>query len=1065
MTSGNRPTLHPRGGPTALCAVLVTVVVEACSCKAAATARAKTDAGAPTQSTEDDGCGEAVPGAARDLDCVGPLRIGPVAPAYVAPEASDLASTPTLFVVNYSHLDTQWRWAFPQTIRQFIPATIAENRSYFARFPGHVFNWSGASRYQMLEEYHPEDFRTVKAWVAAGRWFPAGNQWEECDVLVPSSESIIRQILEGSRYFNEHFGTQSQEFMLPDSFGFPASLPSILAHCGLRGFSTQKLTWNSAVGIPFHVGQWQGVDGRGVIAALDAGPYGAVHREDLSRSEYWSNRLEENGRVSGLKVDYLYNGRGDQGGAPHETSMKMLEASKKDPGPVKIVVGPSDLMFRRISDAQIAGFPSYRGDLLLTEHSAGSLTSQAFMKRLNRMNELLADAAERASVAAALIGAAQYPQDRLRHAWRLTLRSQFHDILPGTSIPAAYGYSWNDDFIAMNEFIHVLTDAVSGVARALDTRTEGVPLVLYNPLSIARTDVVEAILPNELSGADSIVATNANGEPTPTQLSTGMDGQRRVLFLASLPGDSFAVYALRSASETVQNTELKVWERGLSNRRYRVTVDNSGDISSLYDLKARRELLSAPIRFAYMTEWPSDFPAWNMDWVDRKQPPRGFVGGRSQFRILESGPVRVALQVERESEGSRFLQTIRLAAGPPGDRVELSDRIDWKSSESSLKATFALRVSNPEATYSWDLGTIRRGNNSEKQFEVPTHSWLDLTDATGDYGVSILTGAKYGSDKPSNDSLRLTLLYTPAAPDYFREQRFQDWGRHDIAYGLVGHAGDWRRGESPWQARRLEQPILAFAASRHVGTVGKTFSLLGSSNRRVAIQAIKRSEDGSRTVVRLQELMGREARTRLRTRTSITRAWELNGLEKVIAPLETESGTLRLDFLPYQLRTVGLSLTNPDTLVQRRSAAVRLEYDLDAISSNADRSDGDCDGEGTTYPAEMLPRTIQVGDIVYETGPTDPGQKNALLARGQLIDLPKGYDRIHLLAASVTGRVQSVLTIGDQPVPLDVANWSGFLGQWDNRHFAGSVPDAAMSVNNALLRVEPGYLHTDRLAW
>ena len=133
-----------------------------------------------------------------------------------------------------------------------------------------------------------------------------------------------------------------------------------------------------------------------------------------------------------------------------------------------------------------ASLPHYSGDLLLIEHSAGSLTSQAYHKRWNRKNELLADAAERASVAAAWLGGRSYPQRRLNDAWTLVMGGQFHDIMAGTATPQSYNFSWNDDVLAMNQFAGVLTSATSAVASGLDTRSEGMAVVVYNPLNIDR---------------------------------------------------------------------------------------------------------------------------------------------------------------------------------------------------------------------------------------------------------------------------------------------------------------------------------------------------------------------------------------------------------------------------------------------------------------------------------------------------------------------------------------------------------------------------------------------------
>ncbi len=146
-------------------------------------------------------------------------------------------------------------------------------------------------------------------------------------------------------------------------------------------------------------------------------------------------------------------------------------------------------------DPRTARLPRYRGELELTEHSAGSLTSQAYHKRWNRKNELLADAAERASVAAAWLGGRDYPQGRLNDAWTLVATGQFHDDQAGTSTPKAYEYTWNTDVLAMNQFAQVFASATDSIAASLDTSGPGHALVVYNPLQIAREDVVDAMLP------------------------------------------------------------------------------------------------------------------------------------------------------------------------------------------------------------------------------------------------------------------------------------------------------------------------------------------------------------------------------------------------------------------------------------------------------------------------------------------------------------------------------------------------------------------------------------------
>jgi alpha-mannosidase len=1061
------------------------------------------------------------------------------------PPPPDLTKDPTLYVVGYAHLDTQWRWEYPQVIDEYLPRTMRDNFALFEKYPSYIFNFSGANRYRMMKEYWPEDYARVKRYVAAGRWFPAGSSMEEGDPLAPSAESIIRQILYGSHYFRREFGRTSAEYMLPDSFGFPASFPSILSHMGLRGFSTQKLYWGSAArvggpdspertpaGVPFNVGIWEGPDGRGIVSALNPRPYDSNVREDYSKSPHpgaanpavnyapvdWPPRIQRNGEVSGLYTDYTYYGAfGDIGGAPREFSVRMLDAVvgrkmtlipppppalpsvdaltgtpvRVGDGPVRVLSATAEQMFLDIKPGWTTRLPRYKGEFLLTNHSAGSINSQTYKKRWNRQNELLADAAERASVAAHWLGARPYPLARLNDAWTLVMGGQFHDILPGTATPKAFEFSWNDDVIALNQFAGVLTSATEAVASGLDTEALGTPVVVYNPLNVAREDVVEASLSFAGGVPKGVRVFAPDGREVPAQVSSGRDGRARVLFLARVPSVGYAVYDVRPTDAyTAPASTLKVTQTSLENARYRLKVDANGDVSSIFDKTLGRELLNAPARLAFQTERPHDWPAWNMDWEDQRKPPRSHVGGPVKVRIAEQGAARVALEVEREAEGSKFVQSIRLSAGDAGNRVEFGNIIDWNSREAALKATFPLAAANGRATYNWDVGTIERGNNDERKFEVPSHQWFDLTDKSGGYGVTVLSDCKYGSDKPDDRTLRLTLLYTPGlgagtAWEY-HDQTTQDLGHHEFVYGLAAHSGDWRRDETDWQAQRLNQPLIAFESPKHRGALGKSLSLLETNNTRVRVLAFKRAEESDELIVRLVELDGRRAeRVRLKFAAPVAAAREVNGQEQPLGAAYVSRGELQTSFGPYQLRTFALKLAPPRTRVPAPvSRAVELPYDLATASKHATKFAGGFDGEGRSLPAEMLPAEISYAGIRFRLARgAAQGKPNALVARGQTLKLPAGkYTRLYLLAASADGDQRATFRAGGSPFELTVQHWGGFVGQWDTRQWEagerqippGASPEVAAKIKEPQFRADPyarmtgirqGFIKRADLAW
>ena len=998
-----------------------------------------------------------------------PAGAQPVAVSKGTPKPVD-NTKPTLYVVGYSHLDTQWRWAYPQVMREYIPSTMEDNFKLFEKYPDYIFNFSGSRRYEMMREYYPADYQKLKGYVASGQWFPCGSSVDEGDANVPSAEALVRQTLYGNNFFRKEFGVASDEFMLPDCFGFPYALPTVLEHSGLKGFSTQKLTWGSAIGIPFKVGKWVGPNGKGVVAALDPGTYNGGIDGDLSENTSWLKRTQNNGAQSGAAVDYHYFGVGDRGGAPGEGAVVNLEKSVKGSGPLRVVSSRADQIFNDMRPEQIAKLPVYNGELLLTQHSSGSISSQAHMKRWNRKNELLADTAERASVAAMWLGGAQYPSKRLYDAWDIALGSQMHDMLPGTSLPRAYDFCYNDELLALKMFGNVAQDAVGVVSAAMDTRAQGQSLVVYNPLSIERQDCVEATV-KMTPGSNSVTVYAPNGQAVPTQIVSREGDSAKILFLANVAPNGFKTFDARpvTAGQTMKTDALKVSlsNRQIENARFRVTINEAGDIASVFDKSNNTETLKSPARLAFVYHNPSAFPAWNMDWADAQKAPIGYVDGPAQIRVVENGPARVALEVTRNARGSKFVQTISLASGEAGNNVGISNVIDWQSQEVALKAEFPMANGNPMATYDLQVGAIVRGNNDPKKYEVPQHQWFDLTGTDGKSGAAILNDCKFGSDKPDDDTVRLTLLYTPGVRGGYQDQATQDFGRHEFTYGIAPHAGDWRDGDVPWQAKRMNQPLRAFSVDKHAGKLGKSFSIARTNSNQVEIIAIKKAENSDEVVVRFRELIGAPAQgVKLRMGSNIVSAREVDGQERTIGAATVKDGVLETSVPAFSLRAFALKLAAaPAKVAPVQSATVALPYDLDGISTKAKRNDGDFDGKGMTFAAEQIPATIEKNGITFKMGPTTDGAKNVLVARGQTIALPAGYSRVHLLAAASDGDVGAQFGVGAKKVSATVEAWNGFVGQWDTRLWGGEVPELAYNWSNPFVGLLPGYVKSGDVAW
>ena len=966
-----------------------------------------------------------------------PLFLLALAPSICAQDHAAKA-----YLVSNAHLDSQWNWDVQTTISQYIPKTLFRNLTLIDRYPDYVFNCEAGIKYSWMNEYYPEDFERLREAVAAGRWHITGSSWEASDANVPSPESLTRNILLGQHFYQDEFGTVGTDIFLPDCFGFGLHLPAIAAHCGLIGFSTQKLQWRGSnlpgtdSKVPFQFGLWRALDGNQIMVAANAQSYGTrFHSEDLTDS----GELAEHAALNPYGISYHYYGTGDTGGSPTIESVATVQAAidrqrAGKEGKVHVVSATSDQLFKDfLPYSSHPELPVWDRELTMDVHGTGCYTSQAAMKRFNRLNEQLADAAERSAAAADWLGRVPYPQARLNEAWRRFLWHQFHDDLTGTSIPRAYEFSWNDEMISLRQFADVVETSVGAVASRLDTQVPGTPLVLYNPSGTPRREVVT------VDAADSRVFDAAGRMVRAQRLSDG-----KLAFVAEVPSVGYAVYDLRKGNSSTARTSLKAGVSTLENAVYSLRLDANGDICSLVDKRNGRQLVAEgkAIRLAMFTENESfQWPAWEILKKTVDGTPVA-VDGDVRISVAENGPVVAALKVERSFGGSHFTQYIRLYDGADEERIDIVNEVDWHGTNALLKAEFPLTVSNPMARYDIGTGSIERPNNTREQYEVYAQQWADLAEPDGSYGVAILNDCKYGWDKPADNILRLTLLHTPKTRRSYAYQNRQDHGQHRFTYSIVAHAGDWRQGGVAARAEALNQPVKAFTAQKHPGSLGKTFSFAEVRGEGVALRALKKAEDGSGYVVRFYELQGRKARNvSVRFPAGVVAASELNGNEAPLGPAMAAGNELHFDVGPWGIKTFLVRLA-PQTDEAVKQAPLALPYGLYAATFNAFRADGNIDGTGHSYAAELLPASLVQKGVRFDL--PDPSGPVAVRAGGQEIELPEGnWNRVYVLAASARGDTRTRFLVGENAVDVTIPDYSGFVAQWGHTgHTEGFVKEA-----------------------
>jgi len=938
------------------------------------------------------------------------------------------------YLVSDAHLDTQWNWDIQTTINDYVRHTMDRNLLLFEKYPNYIFNFEGGIKYKWMKEYYPEQYAKVKEYIHQGRWHISGSTWDATDPNMPSPESFFRNILLGQEFYQKEFGVKSTDIFLPDCFGFGYTIPTIAAHCGLIGFSTQKLQWRSKPfygnsKVPFNIGLWKGLDGSQIMAALNGEGYGQTwNNEDISNDKDIRKLAAEGVN----KTAYRYYGTGDQGGSPTIQSAMSIEKGIKGTGDIQIISASSDQLYKDyLPFSKHPELPVFDGELLMDVHATGCYTSQAAMKRFNRRNEQLGSASENAAVVANYLLGATYPSQAIDESWKRFIFHQFHDDLTGTSIPKAYTYSWNDELISQSIFADVITSSVGRVATAMNTMTKGTPVVVFNPLSDTNNGIVRAKI-SMTKAPKGISVYNPEGKEVQAQLLGYANGKAEIAFSAKIAPVGYAVYDVRAAAGNTKS-QLKVTENTLENSIYKLTLDKNGDIASLIDKRNNKEMVAKgkTFRLALFTENESfNWPAWEVLKKTMDADPVSITDNVS-ISIEENGPACASLRVTRKYGESVFNQSIRLTNGASDDRIDIVNEVDWASTNTLLKAEFPMAVSNPQASYDLGLGNVKRENNTEIKYEVYAHQWADITGNEG-YGISILNDCKYGWDKPTDNTLRLTLLHTPKTQRNYSYQDHQDFGHHTFTYSIVGHTDQPALAGIPEKSDELNNPLMAFEAPRHKGTIGREYSFLKVSTPQIAVKALKKAQDGDKYIIRLYERQGKSANNvEIEFPSEITYAAEMNGIEEEIGKATVKGNKLIFSTTAFSPKTFTVQLkSNTVNAEAIHNTPITLNYTDNAFTFDAFNEEGRFDRNGNSYAAELIGKEIMSQGIPFQIG--TPELNNVLKCKSQTITLPadKKYTKVYLLAASTDGDLNVDFKIGDKTITRAIPYYSGFYGQW-----------------------------------
>lgn len=790
-----------------------------------------------------------------------------------------------MHLTGHSHIDVSWLWPYSETIRK-ASRTFATAIRLLEKYPDFVFNCSQPQLYQFVKESDPKLYQEIKKWAKTGRFEVCGAMWVESDCNVPSGESLLRQMLYGSRFFQAEFGVKTRTCWLPDVFGYPASIPTILKHAEVDFFFTTKLHWQAKQPFPRHLFYWKGLDGTKVLTHIPQlrSFYGGTpgpHQFQIG----WDN-FAEKGQYD--QVLFCF-GHGDGGGGVTLEMMEKANRMQQFPGQPTSKIGGGQAYFEAVEKRQ-PDLPVWDDELYLQTHR-GTYSTQAAVKRYNRKLEMLFHNLELLSVVTRPFGT-NVPPNEIEALWRVLLLHQFHDDLPGSSIPVVYEETRAEMKATAEKATTQITKLMQTVVENLNV-PQGA-FVLYNPNAIAYHGPLEIPVPD--AGAIKCLK-NQNGHFVAFQKVEEKKLLVHVDEMAPLASD----YLLPCTDESKSAVNsLKYEDLTFENRYFKMKLNPDGTIGSLLDKTMHREVIAenkAGNVIELFQDGPDREAAWNIhDTFEKRAYP---LNDDTQISVVETGPVRMVIRVSRSFRQSKMVQDIILY--DQLNRIDFDTWVDWQERQVLMKVAFPVAIRARSATYEIQFGAIERATHNnlltdEVKFEVCGHRWADLSEA--DYGVSLLNDSKYGWDI-KEDNIRLTLLRGADFPD-----PGADLGEHRIKYALYPHPGRWSDTRTVQMAIAFNNLPLVQPKKNKGGTIEALLPLFSVNKSSVILDTIKPAEDGEGIVLRFYEACGTRGPVAISSGLNLTEVVECTGLENPVAnPLPINKNQFVFEIKPFEIKS------------------------------------------------------------------------------------------------------------------------------------------------------------------
>ncbi|HOK89463.1 MAG TPA: glycoside hydrolase family 38 C-terminal domain-containing protein [Candidatus Hydrogenedentes bacterium] len=786
-----------------------------------------------------------------------------------------------LYLLCNAHLDPVWLWEWQEGAAEAI-STFRVAADLCEAFDGFIFNHNEAVLYEWIQEYDPGLFARIQRLVREGKWRIMGGWFLQPDCNMPSGESFIRQARYGLRYFEKHFGVRPKVAINFDPFGHSRGLVQLLVKTGYEGYLFGRPGQEDCE-LPDADFVWEGLDGSRIPAHRFLEWYNSQLGKARQKAEMF---LEKHGQ---REIGLMLWGVGNHGGGPSRKDLSDLSELMAEVDKTEIVHASAEDYFQARAALDI---PREIVAKSLNPWAVGCYVSQVRIKQAHRRLEQMLYAVEKATAVATMAGLAAARPDMLASAERDLLLSEFHDILPGSSIQPVEEWVLR----VTGHGIELLEREQARLFFALCSRQrraeEGtIPVMAWNP----HPWPVEGVFEVEFNLADanwdeelSVPGLKLNGEEIPCQCekelsNVPLDWRKRLVFQATLPPmevTRFDAFIRERESGPRKPSEAVTAPLTLGNDTMSAVVDPvSGTVQDL-SLDGVSVLGANSLALRVLAD---DEDPWGMTrhgWTDIQgqfvplsPEEAGWLCGKKDLvdpvRVIENGPVRTVVEILSGWGHSRAVT--RLAVPRRGNWIDVHVRLYWMEKNAMVKLALPMAFEDGEH---WGQIVFGREKFDGVPMERVHQQWTAVRSRGKGVMAACLNNGVYGCDF-RDGVLGVSLLRSPAYsghPIFDREitppGRFTpriDQGERQFYFRI--HVG---RSENLFPrldrlALEINQPpmVLSFFPSGEGGEPPRAGVWL-EGDPGVVLSSLRVSETEPGTwVARLYESTGQPARVRL----------------------------------------------------------------------------------------------------------------------------------------------------------------------------------------------------------